>query len=103
MKKLLILALFAGLFTSCTPEYIAKDKNGNPLLIRDRTGIIEDAKVLGVDSITVMRFDRDAEYHPLRLMHADETVFRSDTLANGKKIFWSATYRVVKLTNVIER
>lgn len=103
MKKLLILALFAGLFASCTPEYIAKDKNGNPILIRDRAGVIEDAKALGVDSITVMRFDNDSEFHPLRQIHADETVFRSDTLSNGKKIAWSMQYRNVKLSNVIER
>jgi hypothetical protein len=102
MKKL-ILALFVGLFYSCTPEYIAKDKNGNPILIRDRAGVIEDAKVLGIDSITVMRFDNDAEFHPLRQVHADETVFRSDTLSNGKKIAWSMQYRNVKLANVIER
>ena len=102
MKKL-ILALFVGLLASCTPEYIAKDKNGNPILIRDRAGVIEDAKVLGIDSITVMRFDNDAEFHPLRQVHADETVFRSDTLSNGKKIAWSMQYRNVKLANVIER
>lgn len=103
MKKLLILALAIGLFTSCTSEYAAKDKDGAPIIIKDFDGIIRDAIVLGLDSITVVKYERDKFYRPLSRMGKNETTFHFDTLANGKRISWTSRYRVIHLTNVIRR
>ena len=104
MKKLLILALFVGLLASCTttPEYIAKDKDGNPILIKDREGVIADAIKLNVDSIYVKEFENDGFFTPLRDMGEDETVFRVDSI-NGERVSWYVTYRVIHMSNLAER
>jgi len=103
MKKLLILALAIGLFASCTPEYAAKDKDGAPIIIKDFDGIMKDAIVLGLDSITVVKYKRDEFYRPLSQMGENETTFHFDTLTNGKIVSWSNRYRVIHLTNVVRR
>jgi hypothetical protein len=103
MKKLIILTFAIGLLSSCVDEYTAKDRNGAPILIRDNHGIIQDAFSLGLDSIYVRKFDNDDHYVPLRFMGSDETSLNSDTLANGKKIWWYTSYRVIHTSNIVKR
>lgn len=103
MKKLFILALFVGLFSSCISEYAAKDKDGAPIIIKDFDGVMKDAIKLGLDSITVVKYDRDEFYRPLTYMGKNETTFHSDTLSNGRKIAWSNRYRIIYLSNVVKR
>lgn len=105
MKKLLFMALFAGLFTSCISEYAAKDKDGSLIIIKDFNGVMKDAISLGLDSITVVKYDRDEFYRPLRYMGKNENTFHSDTLSNGngRKIAWTNKYRVIYLSNVVKR
>lgn len=103
MKKLLIMALFVGLFSSCISEYAAKDKDGAPIIIRDYDGVMKDAIRLGLDSITVVKYDRDEFYRPLTYMGKNETTFHSDTLSSGRKIAWMTKYRVIYMSNVVKR
>lgn len=102
MKKLTILALFVGLFSSCISEYAAKDRDGAPILIRDTDGIIDDAIALGLDSIYVKRFDMDEFYEPLRQMGKEQTIVSSDTIG-GKRYTWYSTYRVVHVNSLVKR
>ena len=104
MKKLLIMALFAGLFASCTyNEYIAKDKFGNPVLIKDRDNVIPDAIKLGLDSIYVVEYTRDNFSYTLRWMGDDKTTFWEDTLSDGRVIAGAHKYRVIHMANLVER
>lgn len=104
MKKSLILALFVGLLSSCTyKEYIAKDRHGNPVLIKDRDNVIPDAIKLGVDSIYVVEYTRDNFSYTLRWMGKDQTTYWQDTLRDGTPIAGSHKYRVIQMSNVIER
>lgn len=102
MKKLINLALFVGLLSSCTAEYAAKDRDGAPILIRDTEGVVADAIALGLDSIYVKRFDMDEFYKPLRHMGKNETIVRSDTI-NGERYTWFSTYRVIHMSDVKKR
>ena len=104
MKKLLIMALFVGLCTSCTyKEYIAKDKYGNPVLIKDRDNVIPDAIKLGVDSIYVVQYIRENFSYPLRWMGKDETTYWKDTLSDGRVIAGAHKYRIIHMSNLVER
>ena len=103
MKKLILMSLFMGLLTSCiTPEYTAKDRDGAPILIKDSNGVIDDALALNLDSIYVVRYNRDDYFTPLRRMAEEETTFWSDSI-NSKKHHFSASYRIVHLSNIIKR
>lgn len=103
MKKLFILALFVGLFTSCIDEYAAKDKDGAPIIIKDFDGVMKDAMKLGLDSITVVKYDTDEFYRPLTYMGKNEIRFHSDTLSNNKRVAWYNKYRIIYLSNVVKR
>lgn len=104
MKKLFILALFVGLLSSCTyNEYIAKDRHGNIVVIKDRENVIPDAVKLGVDSIYVVQYTRDNFSYTLRWMGEDETRFWQDTLRDGTPIAGVHKYRVIQMSNIIER
>lgn len=103
MKKLLLALIIILAMSSCTKQYIAKDKDGAPIVIYDREGIIEDAFTLSVDSIYVVKFTNDSFYHPLRWMGKEQTTFWTDTLTTGKVISGAHTYRKLKLSDVYER
>ena len=97
------MSLFMGLLTSCiTPEYTAKDRDGAPILIKDSYHIVADAIALNLDSIYVVRYDNADYFTPLRRMAQEETTFWSDSI-NGKKHHFSASYRIVHLSNIIKR
>jgi hypothetical protein len=103
MKRLLSIALVIGLLTSCgSPEYIAKDSDGAPILIHDREGIIADAVKVGADSIYLVKYTRDKSYHPLRWMGENKIQAWADTI-NGKSYSGVHTYKVIPLENIILR
>ena len=103
MKRIILFALCMGLLSSCVGEYAAKDKDGAPILIKDLDGVIEDAKALGLDSIYVRKSNHDDHFTALRRMGESETIFWSDTTANGEKYHGTTTYRIVHMSNVIAR
>lgn len=101
MKKLFTLALFVELLSSCTyKEYIAKDRHGNIVVIKDRENVIPDAIKLGVDSIYVVEYTRDNFSYTLRWMGEDQTTFWQDTLSDGRAIAGAHKYRVIQMSNV---
>lgn len=103
MKQLLLALIVILAMSSCTKQYIAKDKDGAPIIIYDREGIIEDAFKLKVDSIYVVKYTRGKTYTPLRWMGKEQTTFWTDTLTTGKVISGAHTYRKLKLSQVYER
>lgn len=102
-KLLLVIALLMSMLASCTPEYIAKDNRGNPILIKDRDGVIQDALKLGLDSIYVVEYTRDNFSYPLRWMGDNHTNYWKDTLSDGRVIAGVHTYRIIKMNTVFER
>ena len=102
MKKLTILALFVGLLSSCTAEYAAKDRDGAPILIKDRNNVIDNAIALGLDSVYVRKFNNDDYYLPIRSMGKEQTMVNSDTIG-GKRHTWYTTYRIVRINSLIKR
>lgn len=101
MKRIILFALCMGLLTSCVDHYAAKDKDGAPILIIDEGGVISDADDLSLDSIYVRKSNNDDHFEPLRRMGESETIFWSDTTANGEKYHGITIYRIIYTSDVI--
>jgi hypothetical protein len=103
MKKLLILALFVGLLTSCMhPTYRAKDRYGKVVHIIDPDGEVESAIELELDSISVYAGAFDDFYRPSGYLHRDTTMFYS-SYVDGVEYAGYLEYKIVKVKDIHKR
>jgi hypothetical protein len=103
MKKLLILALFVGLLTSCMPTtYRTKDKHGNVIHVRDTDGSIESAIILQLDSISVVAGAFDKFYKPAGYLHKDTVMFYS-TYVDGREYAGYLEYKKICVNDLQRR
>jgi hypothetical protein len=105
MKKLLILALFLGLMTSCVQRYDAVTRSGYEIVIRDSQGWIEQALQRGDDSISVVtsHLEIDSEYRAMDYLHSKDTLMFYEEYVDGKKYTGFLEYKVIKTSTITKR
>lgn len=104
MKNLIII-LAVLLFSSCTQQYIALDKDGSVIQIIDKDNLIQDAISLDAEFIYVTNSTLGLygdKYTPVDFIGEDDIKFYNDSI-NNKEYSWVVTYRKLRLSDLKEK